>query len=109
MADNFNFFLRKNGFLLFFILFIISILFILLVNGWISSQIDERTEEKGVEQSFSEKVDNRFNPAKEPEVTRERVSPRQASFEGSEPEEQSSQAQDKKMQEIPIDSKILIQ
>ena len=109
MADNFNSLLRKNGFFLLFIVFVVSIFLILLVNGWILRQIDQRTEEKGVEQSSLEQSEGRFNPMKKPKVIPERVSSQPAAFEGSKPEDPSFQTQDKKTQEIPLDSKILIQ
>ncbi|GEM_PF-2957439 len=49
MPNNLNFSLRKNGVILLFIIFIVSIVLILLVNGWILRQIEQKDEEKVME------------------------------------------------------------
>ena len=81
MLNNLNFSLRKNGVVLLFIIFIVSIILIVLVNGWILRQIEQKDEEKVMEPSRNNRSEGI----------------------------QSSEQNQKNIHQIPLDSEILIQ
>ena len=81
MPNNLNFSLRKNGVILLFIIFIVSIILIVLVNGWILRQIEQKGEGEVMEPSRNNRADGI----------------------------QSSGQDQKNIHQIPLDSEILIQ
>ncbi len=96
MSNHLKFSLRNNAAIFLLVICIVGVLLIFLVNGWILKELDQKTENSS--------VDRKQIPA---DVFKP-VSSHSSSV-ALPTSEASSQEDEKKVQEIPFDSEILLQ
>ena len=100
MDDLRKFSLRNNAVLLLFIIFVVGILLIFLVNGWILRQLNQK--DTGIP---AQEIKAGFRPAGKPKALEKKIPQDFPAPKAQEPAKPS----DKKNHEIPLDSEILLQ